>query len=150
MSGPLSNPRWERYAQLLAVGASQVDAYAAAGYKRHRGSAAELRANPLVAERVSELQGAGAEETVRAVTEKQRFIATGWKAVADALARIKPEDAAEVKALVDAVLAAEKDERVITGGVSDRTAAAVGTTSDEAAAREMREMLDALAKRTGG
>src|SRR4030095_233221 len=129
MSGPLSNPRWERFAQLLAAGASQVDAYAAAGYKRHRGSAAELRANPLVAARVAELQRGGAEETLGAVTEKQRFIATGWKAVADALARIKPEDAAEVKALVDAVLAAEKDERVITGGVSDRTAAAVGTTN---------------------
>jgi hypothetical protein len=62
---------------------------------------------------------------MRAVTEKQRFIATGWKAVADALARIGPEDAAEVKALVDAVLAAEKDERVTAGGVSDRTATRV-------------------------
>jgi hypothetical protein len=148
--GPLSNPRWERFAQLLAAGSSQVDAYQAAGYKRHRGSAAELRANPLVAERVSELQGAGAQETVRAVSEKQRFIAAGWKAVADALGRIVPEDAAEVKALVDAVLAAEKDERVNTGGVSDRTASGIddADTNREEAEREMLEMLEALARRT--
>jgi hypothetical protein len=150
MTGPLSNPRWERYAQLLAAGASQVDAYAAAGYKRHRGSAAELRANPAVAERVAELQRVGADETERAVSQKARFIATGWKAVADALSRIAPEDATEVKALVDAVLAAEKDERVNTGGVSDRTASGGDAAKHAQEAREeLQAMLDALARRTG-
>ena len=36
MSGPLKNPRHERYAQELAKGKSQAEAYEAAGYKPSR------------------------------------------------------------------------------------------------------------------
>jgi hypothetical protein len=45
-------------------------------------------------------------------------------------------------------LGAQKDQRVVDGGVSDCTTTAV-MVDDEAAAREMRDMLDALARRMG-
>jgi hypothetical protein len=57
------------------------------------------------------------------------------------------ENAQAWKALADAVLALDKDRRVVDGGVSDRTATQVST--EDSAAEEMRQMLDALARRTG-
>jgi hypothetical protein len=47
------------------------------------------------------------------------------------------------------VLAAEKDERVHTGGVSDRTASGVDDAATNVEEAE-REMLEALARRTRG
>jgi hypothetical protein len=38
---------------------------------------------------------------------------------------------------------------VVDGGVSDRTAQDITTTNQDEAERELREMLEALAKRTG-
>lgn len=64
MAGPLENARHERFAQELAKGRSQLDAYAAAGYKPNDGHAARLAGNGRVAERLAELQAAAAEETI--------------------------------------------------------------------------------------
>lgn len=64
MSGPLKNARHERFAQELAKGKSQVDAYAAAGYQPDRGAAARLSANVSVQERAEELKGRAAEKAV--------------------------------------------------------------------------------------
>lgn len=57
----LDNPRHEKYAQELAKGASQSDAYVAAGYARNDSHASRLARNGKVAARVEELQAAGAE-----------------------------------------------------------------------------------------
>jgi hypothetical protein len=47
------------------------------------------------------------------------------------------------------MLALDKDQRVVDGGVSDRTASQVKTSNQDEAESEMREMLEALARRTG-
>mgnify|MGYP000083940312 CR=1 FL=1 len=51
----LSNPKHELFAQALAKGRIQVDAYAEAGYKPHDSSAARLLGNVRIAARVAEL-----------------------------------------------------------------------------------------------
>jgi phage terminase small subunit len=56
MSGPLKNPRHERFVQFLLEGESATDAHEHAGYTRDDGNAARLRANPRVVERLTELQ----------------------------------------------------------------------------------------------
>lgn len=69
----LDNPRHEKYAQELAKGASQSDAYVAAGYARNDSHASRLARNGKVAARVEELQAAGAEraeiDIARVLTE---------------------------------------------------------------------------------
>ena len=138
----LKNPKHELYAQNLASGMGQTEAYEAAGYKANSGNAATLKADQSVSKRVFELQSAGASAAERALTAKQRFIAKGWERAAEALEQAAPEDMPSLKALVDSVLSAEKDQRVTDGGVSDRNESA----------REVRThysdgMLEALAKR---
>lgn len=57
----LDNARHERFAQELAKGASQVEAYEKAGYKPNDGHAARLAGNGRVKDRVAEIQGKAAE-----------------------------------------------------------------------------------------
>lgn len=64
----LSNPKHERYAQELAKGKSQVEAYELAGYKPNDGHAARLAGNGRVAARVSELMERAATKTVISIT----------------------------------------------------------------------------------
>uniref|UniRef100_E6VFL7 Terminase small subunit n=1 Tax=Rhodopseudomonas palustris (strain DX-1) TaxID=652103 RepID=E6VFL7_RHOPX len=74
----LDNARHEKYAQELAKGASQSDAYVAAGYARNDSHASRLARNGKVAARVAELQAAGADEaelTIAAVLEELKRIA---------------------------------------------------------------------------
>ena len=56
----LKNPKHERFAQALARGKSQADAYAKAGYKPSEPHASRLARNGKVSERVTELQARGA------------------------------------------------------------------------------------------
>src|SRR5215471_15103923 len=51
----LSNPRRERFAQYLAAGMPQVEAYEKAGYARDTGAAARVSAIASVRQRVAEL-----------------------------------------------------------------------------------------------
>lgn len=60
----LANARHEKFAQELAKGKSQVDAYEAAGYKPDRGAATRLSANVSVIARLDELQDKAAEKAV--------------------------------------------------------------------------------------
>jgi hypothetical protein len=59
----LSNPRHERFAQLLAQGKSAVEAYELAGYRRDDGNAVRLTKKPAITDRVQELTGLAAEKT---------------------------------------------------------------------------------------
>jgi phage terminase small subunit len=68
MAGPLKNARHERFAQELAKGKSQVDAFTLAGYAA-KGAAARANSSRLltdanVANRVAELKGRAAERAV--------------------------------------------------------------------------------------
>jgi phage terminase small subunit len=53
----LSNSRHERFAQALASGKSQSEAYVAAGYKYDEPNASRLTRNDKIRARVTELQG---------------------------------------------------------------------------------------------
>lgn len=61
MSGPLENARHERFAQELAKGGSQTDAYIAAGYKGDRTAASRLSTNVNIQNRVAEILAAAGE-----------------------------------------------------------------------------------------
>lgn len=60
----LSNARHERFAQELAKGSSQAEAYAAAGYAPSEPNASRLTRNDKVASRVAELQARAATKAV--------------------------------------------------------------------------------------
>jgi phage terminase small subunit len=64
MPGPLKNARQERFAQELAKGKSQLEAYAAAGYRPDDGAAARLSGNVRVKARLAEIQAKLAERVV--------------------------------------------------------------------------------------
>ena len=69
----LSNARHERFAQELAKGKSQSDAYEEAGYKPSRSAAARLSADVNICARVAEIQNRAAtrtEITVASITER--------------------------------------------------------------------------------
>lgn len=56
----LKSPKRERFAQELAKGKSQVEAYESAGYKPHDSNAAKLANDPEIIGRVSEIIGRAA------------------------------------------------------------------------------------------
>jgi len=60
----LKNSRHEKFAQELAKGKSQLDAYRAAGFKPNESHASRLVSNGKVAARVAELKNAAAEKAV--------------------------------------------------------------------------------------
>jgi phage terminase small subunit len=67
---PLKNPRHERFAQELAKGATQDDAYVAAGFKPSRHHASRLATNGNIRTRVSELQSKVAEKAEWSAAER--------------------------------------------------------------------------------
>jgi len=103
----LSNPKHERFAQGLAKGLSQSDAYEEAGYNPSRSAAARLAADVNICERVAEIQeraATRAEITVASITERLLAIATKAEKSADApmlqAARASLMDAAKLNGLV--------------------------------------------------
>jgi hypothetical protein len=127
MTGPLQNPRHERYAQGIAAGMSQIDAYVAAGYARNEGRASRLRQVVQVRERIAQLTASSAQAVAIAssATARQELIRAGYDKLRVTLWEIEVDDAQAWKALADAVLALDKDQRVTTGGLSDRIATTV-------------------------
>lgn len=67
----LENPKHERFAQELALGRTQVEAYETAGYKPSDSNAAKLAGKPEIQERVAEITGKAAE---RAEISKARVL----------------------------------------------------------------------------
>lgn len=103
----LSNARHERYAQELAKGKSQADAYVEAGYRSSRSAAARLAADVNICERVSEITGRAAvraEITVAGITERLMRLSDMAEALGDApgiqAARAAAMDAAKLNGLV--------------------------------------------------
>lgn len=64
MSGPLENPRHERFAQGLAKGLSATEAYEKAGYKPDQPNSSRLTLNDMVRKRVEELQSRIVENVI--------------------------------------------------------------------------------------
>jgi len=103
----LSNPKHERFAQALAKGLSQSEAYEEAGYKPSRSAAARLAADVNICERVSAIQNRAAKRTeisVASITERLLAIAAKAEKSGDApmlqAARASLMDAAKLNGLV--------------------------------------------------
>lgn len=74
----LENAKWERFAQELAKGKSQAEAYELAGYKPDSGAASRLSGNVSIQARLAEIMERGAiraELSVASVTESLLRIA---------------------------------------------------------------------------
>lgn len=103
----LSNARHERFAQELAKGKSQSEAYEAAGYRPSRSAATRLAADVNICERVASIQERAAirtEITVADITDRLLKIAVKGEAKDDAamlsVARQSLMDAAKLNGLV--------------------------------------------------
>lgn len=72
-SKPLADAQHERFAQALAEGRSQLDAYTKAGYSPNRGNAGRLNANEYVSQRVEWLQKRAAQRTVLTLERKRQI-----------------------------------------------------------------------------
>lgn len=103
----LKNPKWERFAQGLAKGKTQAEAYAEAGYAPSEPNASRLTSNDKVKARVAELQERAAvrtEITVASITERLLAIATKAETSEEApmlqAARASLMDAAKLNGLV--------------------------------------------------
>jgi hypothetical protein len=105
--GVLKNPKHELFAQALAKGRTQVEAYAAAGYVPSEANASTLTRNQKVSARVAELQERAAirtEITVADITSRLLAIAAKGEQADDApllsVARASLMDAAKLNGLV--------------------------------------------------
>lgn len=114
----LSNPKHELFAQELAKGKTQTEAYAVAGYVLSEANASRLTRNDKVQARVAELQERAAvrtEITVASITERLLAIAAKGEGSAEApllsVARASLMDAAKLNGLV-----VEKQEHAGPGG----------------------------------
>ena len=128
----LSNPKHERFAQALAKGKSQAEAYADAGYKPSEPNASRLRSNDKVQERVAEIldrAATRAEITVASITDRLLAIAAKAEKSREApmlqAARASLMDAAKLNGLVvdkssiDARVTTPKTLNDFYGGESD-------------------------------
>lgn len=118
----LSNTRHERFAQALATGLSQADAYVEAGYKASRSAAARLAADVNICERVAEIAERVAVRTeVTAAEITGRLLAIAKKAEGKdeaamlQVARASLMDAAKLNGLV-----VDKSEANLNADVSLR------------------------------
>ncbi len=122
LTGPLANCRWERFAQELAKGRADDDAYRFAGYRPDRKNAHRLTTIDDVQRRVAELQERCAirtELTVASITDRLIKIADEAQALGEAsglaVARAAMMDAAKLNGLI-----VDRRENVnITHDVSD-------------------------------
>jgi phage terminase small subunit len=139
----LTNPKHERFAQELAKGRSQAEAYATAGYTPSEPNASRLTSHDKVQKRVAELlerAAARTEVTVASITESLLRIAKKGEDLAEpaglSVARASYMDAAKLNGLV-----IEKTDNTHRGTVdlSDHELAAIASAgrngADEAPSR---------------
>jgi hypothetical protein len=130
----LPNARHERFAQELAKGRSQTEAYVNAGYKHSRSASTRLAADVSICERVADIQGRAAVRTELTLAdiieelEQARMVAlaaptpqTG-SAVAASLGKAKLlgliVDKSEVKSEVEVTDARERLARIVAGQIA--------------------------------
>ena len=103
----LANPKHERFAQELARGRTQIEAYEQAGYQPNPSAASRLSDDVKICERVAEIQERAAirtEITVADITSRLLAIAAKGEQADDApllsVARASLMDAAKLNGLV--------------------------------------------------
>lgn len=121
----LANAKHERFAQELAKGRTQAEAYATAGYAPSEPNASRLTSNDKVAARVAEILERAAtrvEVTVAGITGRLLAIATKTEGKDDAallsVARASLMDAAKLNGLIVDKVKSENTNR--TALISDR------------------------------
>ena len=114
----LKNARHERFAQLIAEGKTQDEAYKIAGYAPSRANASTLRAKQNVSARVDTLLERAAvrtEMTIASLTERLVQIADKGENLRDAaglgVARLSLMDAAKLNGLITDKIVAEQTVR---------------------------------------
>ena len=133
----LPNQRHERYAQELAKGKSQIDAYEKAGYKPDSGAAARLSGNVSIQARVAELQ--------QRVAEKALVTAESLMAEADEIRK-----AAYAAGQFSAAVAALKEKGVLSGKrIERREQGQAGAFDDINDEDQLRQQLITDAKAAG-
>lgn len=70
---PLRDSQHERFAQLLAAGSSQTEAYVGAGYEEHASNASRLSRNDKVQARILWLKQQAESDCVLTIAEKRRI-----------------------------------------------------------------------------
>jgi hypothetical protein len=103
----LTNPKWELFAQELAKGKTQTEAYELAGYKGDRTTASRLATNANVIARVNELLQRAAnrvEISISSLTERLIRISDKSEAIAEpagySVARQAAMDVAKLHGLI--------------------------------------------------
>jgi len=116
MAWPLKNQRHEKFAQAVAEGKTNVQAYVIAGYKENIGNASTLACRPEIKERVNQIKveaAAAAQVTVRRVVTELARVAftdiTEAMEIIDGKVRIK--DTAQWSANLRAAVAEISDGR---------------------------------------
>ena len=79
----LPNPRHESFAQARAAGKSADEAYAAAGFRPHRGNAHRLSTNESVKRRVREIVGRTSEKAEWSAADRLKGLKTIYDATVD-------------------------------------------------------------------
>lgn len=136
----LSNPRHERFAQELAKGKSQIEAYEAAGYQPNPSAASRLATDVKVCERVAEIAERVAtrtELTAASLTERLLRIADIAEKTGIATDDETGEATGSSSKHLGVARLALMDAAKLNGLVVDKSEAKVALTTQE-------EALDAL------
>lgn len=91
----LRNAKHEAFAQALAKGMKAEDAYAAAGYKPHRGNASRLSANESILRRADEIKNRVAEKAEWSAADRLLALKRIMEATAEADPRVAVSAIAE-------------------------------------------------------
>lgn len=123
----LENPKHERFAQELAKGKTQAEAYKEAGYIGDETAACRLSRNVKVTSRVAEIQERAAiraEITVASITERLMRLADKGEALSEAaglsVARAAAMDAAKLNGLVVDKAESKQDINATIGVIERR------------------------------
>jgi phage terminase small subunit len=112
----LTNRKWELFAQELAKGKAQADAYALAGFKRDDGHAARLAGDGRIKARVADILGQAAAKTgVEVETVLRELVAVGTADIGRAVEwngeKVTLKDSASLPAEVRAAISEVRQTR---------------------------------------
>jgi len=118
----LRNAKHEAFAQALAKGRSQEDAYADAGFKPHRQNASRLMTNDDVRRRVEEIKGRIAEKAEWTAADRLSALKSIFDREAEKDARVAISAIAEANKMQGSYAAAKMDHTSSDGSMSPRPA----------------------------
>lgn len=112
----LRNAKHEAFAQALAKGRSQEDAYADAGFKPHRQNASRLMTNDDVRRRVEEIKGRIAEKAEWTAADRLSALKTIFDSHAEKDARVAISAIAEANKMQGSYAPVKREHSGPNGG----------------------------------